>query len=148
MKKITFTSLVTLAGLLMAGNALAQTHEVRADVPFTFAVGNKTFPAGHYRIDSEPTNSSDDEVLIQNSDQPRFAVLARSSDEPFTQSWGVATQGRLVFDRFGDQYFLRQIRGPVAAVNAEIPVSKAERNVRGNDMAALSGTNQIVVALR
>ena len=148
MKKITFTSLVALAGLLMAGNALAQTHEVRADVPFSFVVGNKTLPAGHYLIDSESSQVSADEVLIQNTDQPRVAVLARTSGEPFTQPWGVATQGRLVFDQVGDQHFLREIRGPLAAVNAEIPISTAERNFRRNNLAALSDTNQTFIALR
>jgi len=148
MKKITFTSLVALAGLLMAGDALAQTHQVRVDVPFSFVVGNKMLPAGNYRIDSVSGRVPTNQVLIQNTDQPRVAVLVQTSDEPFTQSWGVATQSRLVFDQFGDEHFLREIRGPLAAVNAEIPISTAERKVRRNEVAALSGTNQTVVALR
>lgn len=128
MKKSNVTALLALASFITAGSALAETvHEVRADVPFNFVVGNKVLPSGHYRIDQESTN----EVLIRNSDQPQFAVLTQVYGEP--QEWAFsewATRATLTFDQYGNQHFLSEIRGPVAAVNAKIPTSKVEKDAQ------------------
>jgi hypothetical protein len=155
MKRIAVTALLVLSGFVlsgffMGGNALAQTtHEVRVNVPFDFAVGNKVLPAGNYSIDSEATAFSPNEVLIQNTDQHQISVLVRTSGNPAeSQPLEVASRGSLVFDQYGGQHFLREIRGPVAAVNAEIPISTAEQNAQRNEGTALSSVNQSVVPLR
>ena len=44
-------SLVSLLGLLLvAGLAVAQTIHMRADIPFNFAVGSRTYSAGTYDL--------------------------------------------------------------------------------------------------
>jgi hypothetical protein len=150
MKKIAVTALLALAGSVTVGRSLAQTtHEVRANIPFDFAVGKQVLPAGHYHIDSESTRASTDEVLIQNSDHPRIAVLIRTSGNP--KGWTAtewATRGELVFDQYGDQHVLCQIRGPVAAVNAELPMSKSEKSTHLHKVADVPDTTQTYVAVR
>ena len=42
MKRQAFSLISLLTLLLVAGSAIAQTVHVRADIPFNFAVGNKT----------------------------------------------------------------------------------------------------------
>jgi len=67
MKKFTVAAVLALSGFIAIGSALAQPiHEIRANIPFSFVVGNTVLPAGHYRIDAEQNN----EVLIQNDAQP------------------------------------------------------------------------------
>jgi len=145
MKKFTVTALLTLAGLLTAGSAFARIkHEVRAHVPFEFSVGNTVLPAGNYVFDSESPPTADNQVLVQNVDQPRYAVLVRVNDGP---SWdvlpsAVADRGRLVFDVYEGEHFLREVRGPVNAINVEIPKSKAEQNAARNHVAAVSSPSQ------
>lgn len=50
MKRQAYSLVSLLSLLLVAGSAIAQTVHVRGDIPFKFAVGNKTLPAGTYDI--------------------------------------------------------------------------------------------------
>lgn len=148
MKKFTVTALLTLAGLVSAGSAFAQTrHEVRAHVPFEFSVGNKVLPAGNYRFEEASSAGFPTEVLIQNVDQPRYAVLAFGSDGPWQALPNYVTdRGALVFDRYSGEPFLREVRAPLDAINVELPKSKAEKGA-GKQVASLSAPRQITVAL-
>ena len=149
MKKITVAVLAIVGVVLAAGSARAESrNEVRVEVPFAFVVGDKVLPAGNYRIESESSPIAANEVLIQNVDHPRYSVLTRGSDA----SWEVLPttvqhNGSLVFDRFGDDRFLRQIRGPVAAVNVEIPKSRAEQHVEHREMARVATPAQTTIPL-
>jgi hypothetical protein len=132
LKKITVAALFALGSFLTAASALAQSrNEIRVNVPFAFVVGGKVLPAGNYRIDSETSQVSANEVLIQNVDQPRYSVLVRGTDG----SWEVlptsaVSHGHLVFNQYGDDRFLRQVRAPWAAVNVDVPKSRAEQHVQ------------------
>lgn len=149
MKKIAITGLISLAGFLAAGSALAQTrHEVRVNVPFAFVVGNKVLPAGNYRIDQEDSQLSANEILIQDVDHPRFAVLVRGSDGPWeVLPTSVADRGSLVFNQYGDDRFLREVRGPIAAVNVDIPISRAEQHAQKRDRKALASPSQTTISI-
>ncbi|HZD49382.1 MAG TPA: hypothetical protein VE178_11620 [Silvibacterium sp.] len=149
MKKITVTALLALAGLVSAGSALAQSrHEVRASVPFEFSVGNKVLPAGNYTFDSESGPTLTNAVLIQNVDQPKYSVLVRGVEAPWeVQPIYVAQHTRLVFDNYSGEHFLREVRGPLAAVNVEIPKSKAEQGAAHNQIASTSGPGQTTIGL-
>ena len=120
MKRIAVIALIILAGACTAGTLQAQSHEVRANVPFDFDVGSKTLPAGHYTFFTEPN----DTVVIRKYRIPSH-YLSRTEE---------ASTGRnvsqLVFDRYGDHYFLREISCPSIALNVEIPPSKLEKQVR------------------
>ena len=143
MKKFTVVALFALAGLLTAGSSYAQTkNEIRVNVPFAFVVGNKVLPAGNYRIDSESSPLSANEILIQDVDQPRYAVLVNANDGPSDARPLSVADGRLVFNQYGDDRFLREIRGPVAAVNVEIPESRAEHHVQKREMQAPPAVTQ------
>jgi hypothetical protein len=133
MKRIPIVALITLASLVSAGNVLAQSREVRATVPFNFSVGNKLLPAGNYTFISE----KQDQILIRSSDQSQFAVLTRTADENPT-TW---TDGKLIFNKYGDQYFLSEVLCSTAALNVDIPASKTERNAQ-HQMAELQSPDQ------
>ena len=121
MKRFAAIALVVLAGACTAGTLQAQSHEVRANVPFEFAVGNKVLPAGHYTFFTEPNNT----IVVRDTDY-QTTVLSRTQDGGTLRSYS----SRLVFDKFGDHYFLREIRCPSIAVNVELPPSKLEKQVR------------------
>lgn len=144
MKRIPVIALFSLASLVATSNVLAQSREVRATIPFNFSVGNKLLPAGNYSFISEAQN----QILIRSSDQTQFSVLTRTADEnPMT--WN---DGKLVFTKYGDQYFLNEVLSSVAALNVDIPVSKTERKVQ-HEMADLQAPDkqqaaQVYIALR
>ena len=120
MKRLTLVALGVLASACTAGSLQAQSREVRANIPFDFAVGSKQLPAGHYRFYTE----SNDTLVIQG-DAPGASALSRvyGADDSGRGS------SRLIFDRFGDRYFLREIQATSIAINAEIPASKLEKQL-------------------
>jgi len=137
MKRFAAIALVVLAGACTAGSLQAQSHEVRANVPFDFAVGSKTLPAGHYLFFTEPN----DTVVISNGEY-KITILSRTEEGNQSGSY----MSKLVFNRYGEHYFLREIRCPSIALNVEIPASKLERQTR-TQMAWL-GPDQVLLALK
>ena len=154
MKRIPVTALLSLAALLTGGSALAQMrHEVRAYVPYDFTVGTMILPAGHYSFDSVSSPAAANDLRIENTDVRGFNALVRATDDGPWQVLpsAVVNRAHLVFDQYGGQYFLREVRGPVAAVNVDIPISAAEEHARRsqrNEAAGLSSPNQTTAALR
>jgi hypothetical protein len=136
MKRFAAIALVVLAGACTAGTLQAQSHEVRANVPFDFAVGSKVLPAGRYTFFTEPN----DTVVIRSTDY-KATVLSRTEETSSGRSYA----SHLVFDRYGDHYFLREIRCPSIAMNVELPPSKLEKQVR--EQRAWLGPNTTLLAL-
>ncbi len=121
MKRFPAIALIVLAGACTAGSSLlAQSHEVRANVPFDFVVGSKQMPAGSYKFFAEPN----DTVVIAN-DKQEITVLSRTEEAGDTTVYS----SRLIFDRLGDHYFLREISVPSIAINVELPKSKLEKQI-------------------
>jgi hypothetical protein len=58
-----------------------------------------------------------------------------------------ANGGKLVFDRFGDQYFLSEVICPAAAMSAALPKSKLEKKVQMQE-AHLHSASQTMVATK
>ncbi len=129
--------LVVLAGAWTAASLRAQNHEVRADIPFSFAVGSKQLPAGHYTFLTGPTYT----MVTRNTD--RETTILSKTEEAFH---AVGYLNILVFNKYGDDYFLREIRCPSIAMNVEIPQSKLEKQIRVQ--AAGLGSNQTLLALK
>jgi hypothetical protein len=74
MKKSAAIALVVLTAGCTAG-LQAQNHEVRADVPFNFAVGNEQLPAGHYTFLTQASYT----LVIRNADY-QLTILSRTED--------------------------------------------------------------------
>lgn len=138
MKRISAIALLTIASFITAGSAVAADHAVKADVPFDFTVGDKLLPAGTYTIASEDPNI----IEVRNSDRTIFVMNIALADgkEP-------STTGKLVFDRYGDKYFLSQILCPAASMTLHLPTSKMEKRARSNE-AMLHDSGQTLVAAK
>jgi hypothetical protein len=102
MKRQILTLVGVLSLLLAAGSAFAQDMTVKADVPFTFMVDKATLAPGQYTLQ---TLDSSYVVLIRASDRKTVAIAIDGRIE----SLAPAGQTRLVFQRYGDSYFLSQI---------------------------------------
>ena len=136
MKRLPVIALMALASICTAGSLKAQGHEIRANVPFNFAVGSRQLPAGQYKFFSEPN----DMIVIRNGNQQ---VTILSKTENAVNALGESS--RLVFNKYGDHYFLREIHCPSIAVNVEIPPSKQEKQIR--QQQAWLGPDQVLLAL-
>jgi hypothetical protein len=116
------TSAVLLVSLgAAAGTGLeAQTMNLHAVVPFAWQVNGHQLNAGDYQISN---NGASPIVSIRDNKNGNgmFMQVIRGG--------GHNTSSRLVFHRYGDQYFLSEIVGRDSTVS-KVPVSKAERAVQ------------------
>ena len=141
MKHITVFAIAVclLASFAGAGTLSAQAHAARATVPFNFNVGNKWVPAGTYTMTASLTNPK---VIFIRSQDGRVALLS------LTQTDGRQSDaGRLVFKKYGDQYFLHEILCPLSEMNVAFPVSKREKLARTRLEAGLLSTSDVYLAL-
>jgi hypothetical protein len=138
MKRITAIALVSAATFITLGSALARAQTIEAKVPFAFVVRNDVLPAGTYRIRSVGTN------LLQI--ETRDSRVSELSITHFDNS-GPAGKNRLVFTKYGDQYFLRQILCESASINSALPASPLEKMAKLRE-ARLRNAEQTVAAVR
>ena len=104
--KLSIAIIILCAAL--AVNAKAQTaapQTIRANVPFTFTVGDKTLPAGVYT------------VRILNPASDRKALQIRSEDGHFSAiiqtvavKGSLADNAKLVFRRYGERHFFAKVQ--------------------------------------
>ena len=98
---IATSSLVVLSLLLSVAGAHAQSAG-RANVPFAFKVGTTQMPAGTYTIN---TDFGTNFIMIRNV-QSGTSVAALGRQESPSR-----TTDKLIFHRYGSQYFLTAILG-------------------------------------
>jgi len=129
-----------LASLAVVGTVSAQDHVARATVPFGFNVGDKWVPPGTYTITSD--SGSPNNIFIRSKDSNvTLVTLAQPDSQP-------SNGAKLVFTKYGDQYFLHEILCSACGMNVSLFRSKHERIVRKRLEAGLSNSSDVYLALR
>ena len=139
MKKFTAIATILLASLATAGSASAQDHAAKANIPFGFYVENKWVPAGTYTLTSD---SRDPEVIaIRNGDNTIALMDVGHAADP------VRGSHTLVFKKYGDKYFLHEVRCAACRMNVAFPDSKREKQVRTQEASVTTPSN-VYLALK
>lgn len=126
---------LAVAGLFLAGPLFAQ-QTVQATVPFSFYVGNsQLMPSGTYRI----TPCSVHAVEVRNCNEG-VAVLHLTLPGDKTKK----DKGKLVFHKYGDKYFLSEVKSPSLSTDLVLPVAKNEKKVQ-DEMATVRTFETITV---
>lgn len=132
MKRLGFT---VFAAAVLALPVCAQVATtVRADIPFEFVVGNTTAAPGTYVIRVQAGSPM---VELAGS---RSYYLQTSLNSPYTGP----QEAKLVFHRYGGQYFPSQIW--IGSRSLNFSMSRTERELKKT--AAAAGQTQIVLAMR
>jgi hypothetical protein len=97
---------------------------VSANIPFDFTVGNKEFKAGRYSVERLFASSTSDALIIRSADNSEAANFNVNKVSGKGKS-----QARLVFRRYGAQYFLGQVFDGQNSEGYGLLKSKAEREV-------------------
>jgi hypothetical protein len=116
-------TLLGLALLLVAGSAFAQTLRVKADVPFNFIVDKQTLPAGEYTLLS--MDLAGRTISFRNADQKPVSMLQSVRCEKLD----AAKSTKLIFHRYGDQYFLSQIWVEGRTSGHQLSITRQETEV-------------------
>jgi hypothetical protein len=111
---------LTIGSLASTQSASAQisTPLAEVNIPFAFQTGLQTLPAGTYRIDRESSN------LVRLQGPGRAAGFVEMHDAIKRRA---ADHGTIVFARYGDKYYLRQIWTAGSTDGLECPKSRAEK---------------------
>ena len=133
--------------LAAAGRMSAEALIFQSNIPFSFVVNGRTLPAGEYSVRQPNSTITESFVRIQGTAQKVGAlVMAVPTTAAPKMESAPARPGmaRLVFHRYGDQYFLFQIwtaddRGE------QIPQTRQEREIAAHRTAP---HESVAVALR
>ncbi len=107
-------------------------------IPFAFHAGPTLMPAGVYRVQS----LNDLSFWLYSEDRDRSAVALAT-----TTSGSTAPAKKLVFNRYGNRYFLSAILDGRGECEKSFGPSKLERTVRVEE-ASLGDEGRVLLALK
>jgi len=133
--------------LLAVGSAFAASVDtIRATVPFDFMIGKQAFTAGEYSIrqgGAVPGTGADVLVLRPADDRSSYVFLANSAARVTKPQ----PQTKLIFHRYGNRYFLREIWVQGELSGNRLPPTAAEREAGMSSMTSRNGAPDEVIVL-
>jgi hypothetical protein len=129
--------LTTMTMALLIRVPLSAQTIARVTVPFDFTVGQTQMSAGAYEINP----LAHDAIVIRDSKAAKSALSIVRSERSRNSDSGT----KLVFNRYGDKYFLSQVSRGFGGGVMQIPTSKLEKEVR---IANTNVTRKVVVAAK
>jgi len=118
------TAAVTLICVANPATVQAQSRQLKANIPFDFHVGARSFPAGIYTV-RLIANS-----VIQVQDEAGKAWMTETSLPVWSDDRN--PNSRLVFNRYGNDHFLAQVLWPGYNQGQGLTKSSLEREVAKN----------------
>ena len=112
---------LTLVAWLMVPVTHAQSIMIKADIPFDFVVGEKQLQSGEYHVKQLQQGV----ILVQGKDPGSSAIVLTSG----ARATKTSDAGKLVFNRYGDQYFLSKVWAAWSDMGRELRKSRLEREV-------------------
>jgi hypothetical protein len=134
MKKQILFPLLTTVLLMAVGSAYAQlgsAQEVRANVPFDYKVGNATMKTGNCSI--RGTLTANVLSIRCAGSETKLALSGIVSGKP-------ATETKLVFHKYGDEYFLAQVWLKGEDTGRELPRTRTE-----NELMSKASPDSVVI---
>ena len=132
MAKQMFKVLMLLAVVALATAAVSaqqSTRRVVANIPFNFTVGNTDMPAGAYSVQATSVGSGI--LRISGTNNSNSIVRLSSSLHRST-----AGNGKLVFHRYQDQYFLSEIWATGESEGRQLLKSSREKTMKREQLAS------------
>ena len=146
--KMSLLAVMTIIAASVSANAQSLNYRLTANIPFDFSVAGQKLPAGKYWINRAQQGNGDTVIQIRSTDGhssiTRLTIPVFGSKPSKTSS--------LVFNRYGDEYFLSEI-WPVGAVTGrELTKSRTERELarkaQDNGIAAVNAPDVKTVKIQ
>lgn len=113
-------AVLVIASFASASYANAQGREIKVNVPFAFENGSQHLPAGIYTLQMQ----SDHVMLIHG--QVNSGLTMTNPQETLRPS----QKSKVVFRKYGDQYFLREVWTAASTTHFQCTKSKAEKRLQ------------------
>jgi hypothetical protein len=127
MKSNVYGALMILAlAVIVSAAPFAQAQaRARASVPFEFSLNQTSMPAGTYEV-----KSLNGQVLsVRNLETGDARLLIASVHVQASEATGTP-HAKMVFHKYGDQYFLSQIWDGQSNIGIAFPESKREKELQ------------------
>lgn len=111
-----------IISFISVGSAFAQ-QSLDFEIPFDFQIGKKEMQAGKYKI----KKIDGKQFIFKNVETNKSRIIM--TDAQIGDERSVTTEN-LVFNRYGDTYFLREIYAARSTVGREFGESKLEKKLR------------------
>jgi hypothetical protein len=137
MKHLIAATLLAATALTAHMGASAQ-RKLQATIPFDFTVGENKLPAGTYMIDSVQPQA----ILLSCPQKHKSIFVLLTSTDEVSQS-----PNKVIFNKYGDQYFLSEVHGGYGQIGWNVGVSKLEKRVRVEE-ASRATQQKTLVAMK
>lgn len=128
-KIITLALILGISTILVSASSLSTSFVTTFEVDFDFQIGNSKYSKGTYRLSRHnPTV-----FVLENKTESETKVLLGMPLGGFAAN---DNESKMIFNRYGDRYFLREVVSPL--VNVKIGLSRDEKNVRRNAQETLA----------
>lgn len=128
---------LALGALTHAPHAVAQSRSMMVTIPFAFRDGSRTFPAGKYQI-----RCGSNILSVQSTDGENVSVHMMTIAEIRTRTTEV---GKLIFNKYGDQYFLSDVWLARSESGRKLVTSRLEKQLRGTPAKRPAPDNQVAL---
>jgi hypothetical protein len=122
MKRQFKLSVVGLSGLAVAAILYGQAASFKARIPFAFVAAGQLLAAGEYSFQSDVVPG----LLLVKGQRGKETVVVKGlplSPNAYTE------HSKLVFNRYGDQYFLAEVWPPESSTGRQVPPCNREREL-------------------
>jgi hypothetical protein len=115
---------------LLATAQLNSTQKIVAQVPFEFSVGSKIVPSGEWIVQ---TATMDGRVLVIHNSAASMGLFSPAS---LVEAKKTAGNYTLVFNRYGNRYFLTGVKIAGTRTSYKLLESKGEAEMRAENVPA------------
>jgi len=137
LKKVGLLCAILLATVVVSAQAQSPSNRVTAQIPFDFNIGDRKLPSGKYSVGRVRQNS--DDVVLSIDDKDGRSKAMRTSIP--VRNLDLTENAKLVFHRYGDQYFLYQVWPAGSTTGRQFPKSRTELEAQDtlNQVGRMSG---------
>jgi hypothetical protein len=136
-RALVMAAMMALTAIATTRVAQAQEQRVAVNIPFDFVVGNMQLPAGEYVVSASAETRG---LILISAKASTTSVFVNTYP---TTANAPQTESKLVFNRYGDRYFLSQVWREGASQGREITKSAREKEVAQS--AALETEGQVTL---
>ncbi len=120
--------LLLIALTMISPAAFAQGNFMKANVPFSFHVGDKVLPAGNYTV----SMLTDNTISIKSDEGRSLEVALILSKEGRAN----LSESKLVFKHADGEYVLAEVLDSTKDLGLQLPVARVEREIARQHVAA------------
>jgi hypothetical protein len=146
MKKKTlmvFTMLSLVVALAATSVSAQSRHYFQVTIPFEFAISGKTLPPGEYIV-RRVSSDRPERLAISSAN----GVTGQSVVTHNVRAGMLQAESKLVFNRYGDHYFLSQIWEAGDNAGRELMKSREERQLERELAKTPNGPEKVAIVRR